>query len=165
MKTSRLLSSALAGAVAAACVAALVTLYAPAVDVLPRARAQNVASGQKMASGSTSISAGTPAVIVTGTAGAKIVVTAMRIATVTTGGLVTFYDGAATTTALFSVYAPASTSVNNNVEVSPFFLGNAWPTIAGGAGTAGTGYGTAGNSLCAQLNGCTLVYEICYYLN
>lgn len=128
------------------------------------ARAVNPATGQKIASGQISIASGTPAVIVTGTTGMKIVVTGMRLATVTTGGVVTFYDGAATTTALLTAYVPASTTANNNVEISPTFLGDAWPTLAGGAGTAGTGYGTTGNSLCAQLNGSTLVYEVTYYL-
>ena len=146
---------------------ALVVAVAVMVGVVmhaPAAKAGNPAAGQKIASGQTSIASGTPAVIVTGTSGQKIVVTAMKLATVSTGGVVTFYDGAATTTALFTAYVPASTSVNNNVDITSDFLGNAWPTLAGGAGTAGTSYGTAGNSLCAQLNGCTLVYSVTYYV-
>ena len=108
------------------------------------------------ASSTIAISGSTPAVIVTAVAGRSIVVTSMKIASITTGGIVTFYNG--TASAAFgdgnglNVYAPASTSVNNNVDVTAALIG---PT---GKAT------TAGNGLYAQLNGCTLCYTVQYYL-
>ena len=154
------------GRVLPALVASLVTALAVGAfsSAVPAAHAQNIATGQQVASSTLSIAAGTPAAIVTGVSGKKIVVTAMRLTASAGGGLVTFYDGTATTTPLFNAYVPTSTtSFYALVDIPATFLGNAWPTQAGINGVVG-GIGTAGNSLCAQLNGCTLNYSVTYYL-
>lgn len=131
------------------------------------ARAQNTQLVTQTVGGQISIAAGTPAVLITntttGSSAQKIVVTGMKLATVSTGGIVQFYNGTANpaTTGLtfvngnpFAAYVPASTSVNNNVEIGANILPQQ------GTGVLAT---TAGNHFAAQLNGCTLVYEISYF--
>lgn len=128
---------------------------------LHESHAQNLGFATQTASGATSISAGTPAVLISAsTTGQTIIVTKIRIATVTAGGTVTFYNGTANplTTGLtfkggnnLSMFAPVSTAVNNNVELS---------LPQQGAGIIQTATNTA---FCAQLNGASLVYYAEFY--
>lgn len=105
---------------------------------------------QKTDSGTISIAGGTPAILISAsTTGKAIRVKEMQLSTITTGGIVTFYNGADATKFLSNAYVVPSTTVNNNVRV-PEGLCN---------------FVTAANQpLCAQLNGCTLVWTIRYQL-
>lgn len=132
---------------------------------LRKAHAQSLQLSYSVASGTVSIAAGTPAVLVTntttGNSAQKIVVVGVKLATITTGGIVTFYNGADATKTAFaggnglSVYAPVSTTVNNNVTLDSTVLPQQ------GSGVVAT---TAGSSFCAQLNGSTIVYQVQYYM-
>lgn len=159
MSKIRILALALVVALVSSGLAAVIDTTAP-----KKARAQSLVYTLLTSSGQISIASGTPAVIVSATSGKSIVVTGLQLATVSTGGVVTFYNGtsAPTTTGLtflngntLNAYVPASTSVNNNVVIPASLL------PPEGTGSIAT---TAGNAFCAQLNGCTLVFLVQYYL-
>lgn len=107
---------------------------------------------RKCDSSATSISAGTPAVLVSAVAGKSIIVKAMKLSTVTTGGLVSFYNGADASKFVHNTYVPVSSPTTGApIDVPESIIGPGFKTDPGVA-------------LCAQLNGCTLVWEIQYQL-
>ena len=125
------------------------------------ARAQSVNFTYQTAGGYISISAATPAILISATTGKQIVVIGMKLAAVSTGGPITFYNGANAANTLFAggngftAYCPASTTANNNVDIGASLL------PIQGSGVLAT---SAGSALCAQLGSCTLCYQIQYYL-
>lgn len=117
--------------------------------------AQDAGFAEHTASGQVSIAAGTPATLISASTGQVIKVKCMKLATVTTGGTVSFYSDADATKNVFTAYAPVSTSVNNNVSIGRDILPQNGPYML---------QSLAGKPFCAQLNGATLVYEIVYEL-
>jgi hypothetical protein len=108
---------------------------------------RNVGATRVFASGKTSIASGTPAVIVSAVSGKVIRVRIIPHLVSSAAGTVTFYDGATTTTHIASFECIAGSSVP---------IGQKWTEQDLGPGFATT----AGNALCAQLNGANLTYDL-----